>query len=1377
MKFIFSTLCMMLCVLGIDAQQLNLLPNLTPAGGNYNDEVKVTCTFPEGCVGGKYWFNGGQIEAKDYSGPITIQASTRLSVAGVNAEGRIITDVVSQDYVVNKVTPVYVTTTPELNTARESFYVTTIVWNNAVSTSLDVSDFKEGGARFGKPALWLVYEPTQEVIATNTYSGLWLSSTNTYKAYIYKNYRPTDEGAYTLHIASGVFVVDGTPYNEELVLKYFVGSEEITGPVFSPAAGVYEDQVQISIKYPDNAFYQFYQIEGQSRMNYDGPFTITESCTIKAWGRSEDFSEETEITESSYTIVPTTTQLEELPKPVFNREGNTISISESASGAVIKYWFDNHMQNAQLYNGPFTVDKNCLISAVAYREGGISPTVDYTISDFPKDDSEIGLKTFSTPDEWESVRLTGMSSNGRFVCGYTDASGTPRAFIWDITSGKSQFISTSYFSRATGVSNDGTICGWRVEVNPVTGESTSSTNETLFYGYYQNGEWKRQPEGMTVIGISGENVLFGSYKGNPATYDIKTQEITTYPGGNGSLNCVSADGHVFGGHIIVDGKQTAAYWVGDSQPVTISTDCECGVVGISGNARWMLLDNEAWGTYYDIAGYRYDVVQKHLETLTSMGAKYPSRYEWMHSITNDGTLYGVYDKSMIMHDAGKALAYTPDGVWKDVTDILQERGYEPKNLSLVASNLVSAEQNTFVLTVFPSDVDFEDACYSGLVVTFDAVLSHAAPTSVMAAQMFGLKTVKVSWEAPISDASDVASYKVFKNGTLFTTVDNDTFECYDNEVEDQTEYTYTVVAVYNDGVESEQSFPFTITVVVEGHTAVRGLSVRQSGINDINLSWLSPVISLPKLQYFDEESEFAAFGTSGYDSEWAIRIPASDLYSYDGMNIRTFQFLPTGVQEGYEIRLYKGTTGSEDYEALPFYTQTIDPAILKYGTVNTIEITEPQALPIGNDLIIALYIKQKGNDNMLGVSHDGFKAGYTDLCRVVGVHETFVSISNSSSVATEIVVPVGVGIATTEAMNASVVDKYEVSDNGEVLGNTDAIRYKIENVGEGKHTFAIRALYLDGEFSEPTSVEVDVKKNEAAFVPVTDLKAELGEDGKMEFSWKAPLNDDKTLIHWGDLNPTEGLKYEGYPVFSVGAVYPVTMTNSYADEYEITHLFFYPTADACYRMYLDDNLEEVYFDDTLEEVEPNKMNYVALPTPVTVDASVNYRFVIDVDVESCPVGVAPLAFDSTNECADGYSNNLNAGNDWMTLNDVLQIDEHPNWLMGFVIRQKNAKEMPLQGYNVVVDGVCKNSQLITECTFATDDVAAGNHEATVDVVYDEQRTIKSEPVNFQFTPTGINDVERDSSTKMIYDLQGRRVIYDKLGRGLYIINNKKVVVD
>lgn len=1373
MRTIFCALLLMLCAAGVKAQELNLLPQLTPASGSYDDKVTVTCTFPEGCAGGKYWFNGGQIVARSYDGPITIERSTRLSVAGVNAEGRIITDVVTNDYIINKVTPAFVTTQPELSSSRESFYVTQIIWNNANTTALDVAPFKEGGPRHGEKVVWLEYEPTHQIIAQGDYNALWQGGSNSYKAYIYNNYRPEAHGAYTLHIASGVFVIDGQRYEEELALKYFVGADESDVPVFVPAAGTYNDKVQVSINYPQMAFYQFYQIEGQSRQVYNGPFSITESCTIKAWGRTEDYSTETETATVQYTIVPSSKPLDPLPRPTFSRSGNTVYINESEPNTTIKYWFDNKMQTAQLYTGPFTVDRNCLISAVAYRENGISPTVDYAISHFEEEVTDFGTMVLRTPEDWESVYLTGMSPNGRFVCGYTDTSGTPMGFVWDITSGKGEFVSTQYYSRATGVSNDGTICGWRVEVDPVTGETLSTSDETLFYGYFHNGEWTRQPAGMTVMGITADNVLYGSIDNRPATYDIKSQTRTVYPGAYGCINCVSADGSVYAGWTSQGGKRTSAYWVGgNTTPEKVQTDRECAVVSISGNGQWMLMDNSAWGAYCDIAGYRYNRATQQLETLSSMGAQYPSRYEWMNTITDDGTLYGVYDASMMSHDSGRALAYTTDGVWRNVADILAERDFAPEGLALLSCKYVSSDQNTFVMTVFPTELNPDDGYHFALAVKFDAMVNHAAPTSVKATQMFGVQAVKVSWEAPLMGAENITVYKLYRNGALLETLGADMFEYFDNNVENHNDYTYALTAMYADGVESALSFPYSLTVTIAGHSPVRELSLRQSGINDVNLTWQSPVISLPKLQYFKEENEHAAFGTSGYDSEWAIRLPASEINVYADMQIRTFQFLPTGLQAGYELRLYKGATGTRNYDAVPFYTQTIDPASLQYGTVNTVQLNTPQSLPVGQDLLVALYIQQRGNDNMLGISHEGFRAGYTDLCRVVGVHDRFVSIAEESSVTTEIVVPLGVGLGTEQSVLASMVEGYEISDNTSVQGSTASTGYRIENVSEGQHSFSVRVLYQDGQYSEPVSLTADIRKNEAAFVPVQDAHVDGGEPGEVIFSWSAPMNDDRTEIHWGDLVPTEGLAYLGYPVFSAASLYPVTLTSAYADQYEITHLFYYPTAEAMYRLYLDDNVQDVLFDEFVTPVI-GKLNYVALTEPVTIDQSTNYRFVID--VEECPYGASPLAFDSSNHSQDGYSNMLNAGNDWMTLNDVLQIDQHPNWLMGLVIRQKDGREMPLKGYNVVVDGVCQNSQLLTQCGFATSTLGEGVHVATVDVVYDEQRTVKSEPLSFGIHPDGVGHVGADAAAGVVYDLNGRRVLSDRMGRGLYIINDKKIV--
>lgn len=1369
MRILATWLLLLVSVIGVNAQELNILPTMTPAGGSHNNNVDVTCTFPEGCAGGKYWFNGGQIAAQDYTGPIHLEHSTRLSVAGVNEEGRIITDVVTYDFTVDKVAPPFVTTDPEMNTSRESFYVTKIIWNNASSTAIDVSDFKEGGSRHGEKVVWLVYEPTNTMLASSDYNALWQNGNDTYKAYVYKNYRPTDEGAYTLHIASGVFVINGQRYDEELVLRYYIGTDEMTAPEFTPAPGSYAAPLTVSIKYPENAFYQFYKIgEGDIQL-YEAPFTITETSTITAWGRTEDYSEETGTTTATYTITEAPHQTESLPMPRILCDGNMITITEEDNTAVIKYWYDDDMSTACLYTAPFEVTRNCKISAVAYREYGLSPTVNYVVDHFQQESSDRATFTLRTPDEWENVHLTGMSPNGRYVCGYVLVGGTPVGFTWDITSGKSEMISTQYNCSPTGISNDGTICGWRDDIDPVTGESVSTSETDLFWGYFHDGVWTRQPRGITAKGITGDNRIFGSYKGSPAVYDIATETMTTYSGGKGVINCMSADGTVAAGYITVDGRKTPVYWTSADDNVIISASRECEVTLISGNGNWMYLDNESWGSYSDLVGYRHNAVTGVTETIVSMGAEYPSRYEWLYSIVDDGTLYGVYDRSLMYHDAGLGLAYTPDGVWRNAADVLAEQRALPEDVVIQSCKYVSADQKTFALTVFPADVSVDDAFSYALALRFDVVVAHAAPVDVKASQMYGVKTVKVMWNAPLTGCDDIVSYKVMRNGEVIATVDASEHTYYDKTTENNGEYVYAVVAVYNDGRDSEPSYPCSVKVMLASHVPARNLSLRQSGINDVNLSWTSPVVSLPKLQYFNESGEFAAFGTAGYDSEWAIRIPANDMNVYEGMEIRTFHFLPTGPQTAYELRLYHGDKDSRGYDAEPFYTQSIDPATLQYGTVNTIEIAAPQPLPADSDLLVALLISQRGNDNMLGISHDGFRAGYTDLCRIVDVHDRFVSIAEESSETTEIVIPLGVGLGTEESVQASVVRNYEVSDNGQVVGTVDGVKYRIEGVDEGDHTYAVRAVYMDGEYAEAVSLDYNLKNNENAYVAVDDVIADVNGDSTASLSWGAPLNDDRTDIHWGDMQPSPGLVNYGYPVFTVGSIYPVTMTNAYAEEYEITHLYYYPTAPASFRLSLDDNIGTVLFDDTFTPVV-NQFNLVELPEPVTIDQSTNYRFFIDID--GCPEGMAPMAYDSSNTSRDWYSNLINAGNELMTLDGVVGIGEHPSWLMGLVIRQKNAPEMPLEGYNVILDGQKANATLLTDCRFTTEPLDQGEHTVAVDVVYDSDRTVGGVPVSFSVDANGINEVTIGEDAAR-YDIQGRRIVSDKTGRQLFIIGNKK----
>lgn len=98
------------------------------------------------------------------------------------------------------------------------------------------------------------------------------------------------------------------------------------------------------------------------------------------------------------------------------------------------------------------------------------------------------------------------------------------------------------------------------------------------------------------------------------------------------------------------------------------------------------------------------------------------------------------------------------------------------------------------------------------------------------------------------------------------------------------------------------------------------------------------------------------------------------------------------------------------------------------------------------------------------------------------------------------------------------------------------------------------------------------------------------------------------------------------------------------------------------------------------------------------------------------------------------------------------------------------EKVPLGTYEVLVniDGCTQPSP--TEVTLTS------NNKTVTDIDYVvENNSIK--PAGEAGNATGINHVSSsDSSQGMFYDLQGRRIYTNKLGRGLYIQNGKKVLV-
>lgn len=1356
MKKLTIYIALQLVAIASLASSIGVLPTLSPAGGEYEDQVQVTCTMPLGCSGLKYWINGAELTASVYDGPITIERSCRLSVAGVNSEGRIITDVASENYTIHKVTPPWITVTPAEGIRQESFYVTKIHWNNVVYATLDLSDYQKDGAHYGEPAIW-VTNAQNKIVAFNDYNGLWADGANTFKAYIYSNYKIDIIGQYILHVAAGVFVLDGKRYTEELQLHYEVAAES-AAPVITPASGTYVAPLTVTIDYPTDgsAFNKIYKINGGKRLSYNGPITLTESATIEAWGVNESFTANTDTAKVTYTLTEPAPVPEKPAKPVLTRTGNSVSIS--AEKGTIRYWFNDRLNSAQDYTAPITVTENTKISCIAYTIEAYSEEAVLLITDLPKDRGDKGEQLILTPENIETLHIMHVSPNGRFATGYTGEGSYSTGFIWDIFADKMQFPTKDYVNQLLAISDDGVAYGWRLTTREATEQVT---DDDIFWGICQDGIWQKKPREMSVQTISEDGLLLGEKNGLPVSYSYANDSYTTYTG-KGALMVRSAAADIMGGYSEVSGKKVATIWAGTS--ISETYPMAEAVTAISENGEWAVLD-----------GGRYRL---HVRTgeVSEMTSPYDASHvahmpERIYCIANDGTCFGTYDESLTGMGENVALVYTMDNRWRQLEDwLLDERNYHIEDYSLRSVRGITGDASEIVTHAFPRGVSIDDAFTRGLAIRLDVQVKNLAPKYIQAAQMTGAQIIKIEWEEPLTGAEDVTGYRLYRNNTLLYEAAASERSYYDKEVENGNTYVYTITAVYAEK-ESEPSYSVSVNCEMQNHRPVRSLTLREVGYNSLNINWKMPIISIPKLQYFNENAETSAFG-SLYDSEWAIRIPAADLHIYQGEKIRTFQFLPTGRQLGYEIRFYYANSVSGAVDAEPFYRQKVSPEDWTYGTMNYIRLTTPQDVPADKDLIVSIWIHSAGNFDMFGLQFDGFRAGYTDLARIDGVYSTFVTMSEMEASA-QVVLPVGIGICTEEQIDAALVKTYIILNGETELTRTTNNEMLLTNVPEGHYRFGVQAQYMDDVLSEPVFCEYDFQVNEHALA-VNHINIAVDEKQNVELSWQAPKDDDAKSIHWGDNQPSEGITMEEeLPYYAAISIYPTDMLGFYGEDYEIYGAYFYPTGKAQFEIILDDTESEVFADVAPEQVTLNAFNYVLLDEPVAVNRSLMYRLTIN--LWNPAPDEAHLAFDSSNKSKDGFSNIIAAGEVALTLTDFVSSGKYPSWLMGLMIRRRDALELNIRGYNVLIDGKQQNESILTNTYFSLP-LQIGAHKAQVETIYGEKHIIGEEnPFVVSGAPEGIENVTTTIPSGACYDVLGRRVDAAAAEHGVYIISGTKII--
>lgn len=1297
-------LLLALIAMAVSAQQVRTLPTISAEAGSYDDCVSLECTFPEGCAGGKWWINGGELQATSYSEAVVLDQSCTFSVAGTDEDGRIITEVVSRHYDIRRVSAPTYAATPREGLRTESFYVTRLKWDHVGTAALDLAAYKEGGEHYGDPVVWLM-SPQGEAISTGDANSLWQDGLNAFKIYFYKSYAPTQVGEYEVHVAPGVFVLDGKRYEEEITLRYQLGQVS-SAPLFTPAEGEYEGSVEVTIDYPKDgtAFYPLYRINGARAKAYKGPITLTASATIEAYGMDEPYLNATPTTSATYTIKPAKPAPQKLDAPKVVRSGNLLTIT-APKGATVKYWLGSNMSTAALYSGPIEVKENGRLSCVAYTSEAVSATTHFDVTDLTTDRGDRGELVLYSPQGLETVHLLECSPGGRFATGYVGSDTSSKGFVWDLEADEFHYASTIFVNQLWHVRSDGAAWGWRTRTTQV---DESMTADDLLWGTYKDGVWHEE---------SLEDFL----KADP-----------------------------------------------EAAPTLTAPEGYPAVTAVSPNGEWAILGQK----------YRWNVRTGEVEYLISMSERFATeaRPEVLTCISDEGLIFGTYDASLFSPEKGIGMVRTLDGRWRNVADWLRD----DKHITLLGDwtlssvRAVSGDANQLLFHATPRGMGVDNVFTRAIMLSIDTQVKNLPPVALRAQQMSGMLKVKLTWKAPLTEADRVTAYRIMRGGEVLATVGGDVLAYYDETVADGTPYIYNIVAAYADGRESAPSRAAEVSVSMQSHLPVRNLDLRAIGLQGIALGWDAPIVSLPKLQYFGEENESMAFGTGQYNAEFGIRLPAADLAAYEGMQIRTFQFLPTGPQNGFTLNLYQAAADGKGYDPTPFYSQSIDPAALNYGTVNTIELTTPQPLPEGRDLYVALLIESAGNYNMLGIQYENFRSGYTDLCRIVGVHDRMVAMSANSTEATEVVLPLGIGVSTAEAFGACMVERYELSDNGILLSQTTENSVRLENVHTGAHQYAVVAVYRDGEASEPVQLSHLMALNEAALVPITP-SVEVNADNSATLTWQAPRDDDRSLIHWGDLTPAKGWPTaRGINTYLAIAAYPATTTAPYAHDYEITEIFYCPTSDATYELMLTDGNGDILAWALPENPQQGEINFVPLNEPISVDPSVTYQVVVGVD--NAEENVAALAFDSSGKWQNGYSNILNYGLGNTTLAEILQINEHPNWLIGMVLRLKESQPLEVNGYEVVVDGARISAEITgtsaLQCT--TPALALGAHSAAVGVIYPAKK-VEGQSVKFSVGPEGISPIASGAlplaPAATTYDIQGRQV-QPKSALGLKIQNNK-----
>lgn len=924
-------------------------------------------------------------------------------------------------------------------------------------------------------------------------------------------------------------------------------------------------------------------------------------------------------------------------------------------------------------------------------------------------------------------QLTCLSPNGKWACGaFSNGASAMFAFRWNLMTNEINLLSEGNDeTTAFKVSDNGVVVGTFPSKEVSVNKAPIATA-----GYWKDGKWHLletlgdgiidHPDygGMAYcISRNGEYIGGALYSKDHKFTPVVWKDGKVYKnfdnGYEGSVLTVSNDGKVAGGWCytkISAGTRVPVLWQDGKEPLYLCPE-EDGNFWRSAKA----LSPDEKLVLYDQNIYNLETGEK---------SEVPSLADdtWnfdMYSMTNDRTIVG-YESTGEFGSNQYAIIYK-DGVTGKLEDYLKEKGVDFSKDGIVLPN-PELEGSYFISTCVGISEDgktfammFYDANYDArpMIVKLDENVTTREPVTLKCEQLDGIYATKLTWKAPLANEEGVKGYNVYRNGTkVNTTLLTDT-RFVDSNLSKET-YNYAVTAVYAD-TESVKSEETTITLVDKKIESPYNLFARQRGLNDAYLLWSAPMSNLITKKYYELGKDMTGFGGGNVSFESAIRYGQEEMSLYKGYKITSVSFYPMTRQDKWTINIYNNDELIHSEEVT---------SELKYGQENNIKLNKAVAIPANGDVYIAIKVavpSKSDSYNVIGLVYGNPVPGYSDLVRQDGEKDFYSLYEESLKNGYDFSISWGISmILSPENVDENIdkVNQYNVYVNGTKVGSAQECTYTLAAQPDGTYTYEVEAAYANGKVSDKVATELSIEKNEKVYKSILSVNVTKSDDSdsKIIAKWEAPIDNDETFITYSGDAMKGGLvgpKKNNYN-YMVKAVYDKSKLEGYAG-YEVKALRFYPLTDADFTFMIDENGKEVC-NQYVENYTLNQWNTVVLEKPFTIQDGVDYDLILDcfdVTPEEAPIGhdgLVPFI-----GLSDLYSTN-----EGESFNSIFASSSvSGNWMIGMVISASEGGKLPIEGYNVRIDGEKKNDALLTDTQFTYDFGVKDNdtHRINVDVTY------------------------------------------------------------